>query len=241
MKKILTVVLDGFGLRTDKNGNAMWKCRCSCGNEIIVQGIKLRNGNTKSCGCVRVNKLINDNQKRIKDISQQRFGLLIALEPTAERTNNKDVIWKCICDCGNVCKVSGHDLRTGNTKSCGCQRTVSFGETKIQKILKDNNISYIKEYTNNLCRYPNNNYLARFDFYLPNYQTLIEYDGKQHSISGKGNFDNPNKFKLTQEHDKFKNNWAKENGYIIIRIPYIHYDNLSIEDLLPETSTFIVK
>ena len=34
-----------------KDNQAMWLCRCDCGNEIIVQGGNLRNGNTKSCGC----------------------------------------------------------------------------------------------------------------------------------------------------------------------------------------------
>lgn len=32
-------------------GDAMWKCKCDCGNETIVVGKSLRNGSTKSCGC----------------------------------------------------------------------------------------------------------------------------------------------------------------------------------------------
>lgn len=38
---------------TDKSGQAMWLCRCSCTNktECIVRGRDLRNGHTKSCGC----------------------------------------------------------------------------------------------------------------------------------------------------------------------------------------------
>lgn len=227
---------------SDKYGNAMWKCRCECGKEIITQGVRLRQGRVKSCGCERVKKLIEYNKNNnIKDITNQTFGELTAIKPTNKRTNNKDVVWLCYCSCGNFCEVSGHDLRTGNTKSCGCKRNNSFGENKIEYILLKNNITFIKEYTENECRYPNTKYLARFDFYLPDYNTLLEYDGKQHFLIGKGHFDNPNKFKSTQEHDNFKNNWAKENGYIIIRIPYTHYDNLCIDDLLPETSTFIIK
>lgn len=30
-----------------------WLCRCDCGNEKIIQGCNLRNGTTKSCGCIR--------------------------------------------------------------------------------------------------------------------------------------------------------------------------------------------
>ncbi|MCH5462455.1 alcohol dehydrogenase [Lactobacillus sp. LC28-10] len=36
-----------------KNGNALWNCRCDCGEEIVADGYLLRKGNTKSCGCLR--------------------------------------------------------------------------------------------------------------------------------------------------------------------------------------------
>lgn len=35
-----------------KSGQALWKCRCVCGNEVCVEGYSLRSGNTKSCGCL---------------------------------------------------------------------------------------------------------------------------------------------------------------------------------------------
>ncbi len=35
---------------------ARWVCKCDCGNKLTVLGIHLRNGNTKSCGCLRVDK-----------------------------------------------------------------------------------------------------------------------------------------------------------------------------------------
>lgn len=34
-----------------KNGRTMWKCRCECGNEVIVGSASLKSGNTKACGC----------------------------------------------------------------------------------------------------------------------------------------------------------------------------------------------
>ena len=36
-----------------QQNHAMWECMCECGNKVIVDGTKLRNGHTKSCGCYR--------------------------------------------------------------------------------------------------------------------------------------------------------------------------------------------
>ena len=31
----------------------LWRCRCDCGRETVVQGPCLRSGRTRSCGCLR--------------------------------------------------------------------------------------------------------------------------------------------------------------------------------------------
>lgn len=36
----------------DKWGNSLWLCRCNCNQEKIIIGSHLKNGNTKSCGCL---------------------------------------------------------------------------------------------------------------------------------------------------------------------------------------------
>lgn len=38
---------------SDKHGNAMYYCKCECGNRVTVRGCHLRNGHTVSCGCRR--------------------------------------------------------------------------------------------------------------------------------------------------------------------------------------------
>jgi hypothetical protein len=35
------------------SGNIVWSCQCECGNSVLVPGVYLRNGNTRSCGCLR--------------------------------------------------------------------------------------------------------------------------------------------------------------------------------------------
>lgn len=41
----------------DKNGNVRWLCLCDCGNEVIVSTKSLKNGHTKSCGCLHAEKV----------------------------------------------------------------------------------------------------------------------------------------------------------------------------------------
>lgn len=57
---------------------------------------------------------------KIKDITNQRFGKLVALEMVG--LNKQGAIWKCACDCGAQCIVNGANLRSGNSTSCGCNR-----------------------------------------------------------------------------------------------------------------------
>lgn len=56
---------------------------------------------------------------KIKDLTGQRFGHLTVLEITDQR-KNRQVVWKCRCDCGNITYVVGQALRTGHTTTCGC-------------------------------------------------------------------------------------------------------------------------
>lgn len=55
------------------------------------------------------------------DLAGQRFGKLTVLEITNER-KNRQVVWKCHCDCGKITYVVGQALRTNHTTSCGCSR-----------------------------------------------------------------------------------------------------------------------
>ena len=74
-----------------------------------------------------------------------------------------------------------------------------------------------------------------FDFYVDN-KYLIEYDGKQH-FDKESIFD----YEYTHKHDLIKSQWCKDNNIPLIRIPYTHFDNLCLNDLLLETSNFIEK
>lgn len=71
-----------IGFDCNKNRQTMWKCRCDCGTEKSVEGAHLRDGRSKSCGCLTREKT---SLRSRKDVTNQRFGRLVALYPTEER------------------------------------------------------------------------------------------------------------------------------------------------------------
>ena len=49
----LTVIERDYEYQKLKNADKpFWKCKCKCGNIVSVLGKSLREGNTKSCGCL---------------------------------------------------------------------------------------------------------------------------------------------------------------------------------------------
>lgn len=219
----LTVLSKG---KKDKAQHRFWICKCNCGNIVEINGDNLRRGLTKSCGCLHKEKIHNI---LFKDITGQKFGQLLAKEYFIE---NDIVYYKCLCDCGNTTTVKKSNLTNGHTQSCGCIN-YSIGEINIVKILNDNHISYKKEYQ--FTDLPN----RRFDFYLPEYNRLIEFDGIQHFKYTHTWHKSEEDFILAQKRDKEKNNYALSHNIDLIRIPYYYRDKITLEMLLG--NEFIVK
>lgn len=59
---------------------------------------------------------------RVKtDLTGKRFGKLTVLERTEQKNpKNRSFLWKCRCDCGNICLKPTNELNSGFAKSCGC-------------------------------------------------------------------------------------------------------------------------
>ena len=104
-----------------KNGHAQWLCECDYGNRKVISSSSLRNGSTKSCGCLR--REIPTKRKLINLIGR-KFGLLtvISRSPSKIRKHGSRTMWLCNCKCGNEIIVSSDDLKRGHTISCGCQK-----------------------------------------------------------------------------------------------------------------------
>lgn len=118
----------------DKSGAIMWLCKCDCGVEKEVRGNDLRSGKIKSCGCLGKEKRLIATQKHhsetktkpYKDLTNQKFGRLLVIcfdeQYTAlkREQGDKNIWWKCQCDCGNIIHAAGVRLTGNHTRSCGC-------------------------------------------------------------------------------------------------------------------------
>lgn len=213
-------------------------CQCDCGEKIIIPSDRIKNGTTKSCGCYQRQRMsqIGKQFSVAVDLTNQRFGKLIALRPTTER-KYKSIVWECQCDCGNKHYVSVCHLKSGNVVQCPTCTTISKGEEKIKLLLTKANIPFVQEKTFSTCRFPETNALLRFDFYVDN-TYLIEFDGIQHFKEIGWN--NANELKATQQRDNFKNEWCQQNNIPLIRIPYTDLNSFTVEDLKLENNKYLI-
>ena len=92
----------------------------------------------------------------------------------------------------------------------------SIGERRIRQWLEKNGIKYVYQKTFADCRDVK---LLPFDFYLPDKNAIIEYDGKQH-YEVVDFFGGQNGFDKIVMHDSIKDNYCKSNNITLLRIPY---------------------
>lgn len=125
-----------------------------------------------------------------------------------------------------ICPIHGeffqdpHNHFYGN----GCPKcNESKGEMEITKFLKKYNIKFISQYKFEDCKYK---YLLSFDFYLPEYNICIEYDGIQHYEFNSHFHKNINNFKEQQLRDKIKDNYCFVKKIKLLRIPHWDFNNI---------------
>jgi len=128
-----------------------------------------------------------------------------------------------------VCKEHGSFLQIpkSHLRGDGCPKcSNSKGERRISRFLDKINIDYLIEFKFDDCR---DILTLPFDFYLPNHNLCIEYDGEQHfkSIDWFGGQKN---FERQQKRDYIKNMYCLNNKISLIRISYLDYEK--IEDIL---------
>ena len=218
--------------KTEKRSgrHIVWRCQCDCGTIIEVSSNQLLRNKTQSCGCYH-KEIISNN------LIGQRFGFLLVIAATEQRTNRGQIIWKCKCDCGNICEKSTDALVSGNTSSCGCKQ-FSRGEEKIASLLQKANIDFVRQKTFEDC-YILAGHLLSFDFWVQN-SYCIEFDGEQH-FRPVDFFGGEERFQRQKEYDLYKDEYCFINNIPLIRIPFTKLKTLELKDLQVETTDFLIR
>ena len=102
----------------------------------------------------------------------------------------------------------------------GCPKCrLSKGEQRIMEFLQRNNIEFEcqKKFDGLVNRKP-----LSFDFYLPKYNTCIEFDGLQH-FSPIDAFGGIESFQILKSNDNKKDKFCQENNIKLIRISYLEF------------------
>lgn len=171
-------------------------------------------------GCIKcgIEKVSKHNM-----LSQEQFEEVIKISnPDIEviseyKGYENDITVKCK-KCGYIWTLNAYSLKSNGTRCKKCSYTYK-GEDEVIKVLDGLSCNYIQQYKFENCK---DKRCLPFDFYLPDYNMCIEYDGQQHYEPrfGEGNF---NKTKL---HDEIKNKYCKDNNINLLRIPYWELSNI---------------
>jgi hypothetical protein len=175
------------------------------------------NAHLRGTGC---SKCSNNYKYKINDLLELYNNMYDGY--VYDFSNYKNIKSKIIVKCSKHSnfETSAELLLNGyGCSSCGKK---SIGEERVSKYLISNKIEYIKQKSFDGCVYKNK---MQFDFFLPNFNICIEYDGKQHfePIEYFGGIESLDK----QKHKDFiKNEFCSKNNIRLIRIPYYEYNNI---------------
>lgn len=211
-----------FKKKLSKKGNCgtavIFTCKkCEHINEIIVANI-IKNKTKCCCQYCEGNKINKDHiiyKKELEEKYPKKFTLL------SDYINIKTRIKVRCNDCGFIYKANPNNLiRNGVCPKC--KKSLSIGENKIEKILYENDIQfekqkYFKEW---------NIGIHYFDFYIPKYNLVIEFNGSQHYSFNVFFHKTKENFEYRKEKDFLKKEKAIENNLNYLSIKYTLVDSI---------------
>lgn len=203
-----------------KNQETWVRFKCKIHLDKGIQDIGWYHLKTCAVGCAYCTGRYKTTEDFIKEMNEINSDI----EIIGEYTGSENLV-KCRCKiCGHEWNPIGRSLRNGQ----GCPAcTSSKGEIKVKHFLDNYGVKYITQKTFDDCIYKEK---LRFDFYLPDYNMLIEYDGEQHfkpvDFANKGIAWANKIFEYNQIKDKIKNNYCENNNIKLVRIPYWEFNNI---------------
>lgn len=218
-----------YSLIKEVNGNSD-KVDIICKDHgIFKQSVSNHMNSGHGCPiCIGKGKWSND--VLISEFNKVHFDLYDYSKINFEGIDNKVDI---ICKEHGIFSQNIHKHLKG--QGCPECKQNSKGEEYIKNYLERNQIKYIRQKSFDDCKYINR---LNFDFYLPDMNTCLEFDGLQHFEPVK-EFGGEKEFDLILKRDECKNKWCIENKVNLIRIRFDEFDKIS--EILDEKLQFICK
>lgn len=199
-------------------------CRCKhCGHEWWITPAKLKSGRRcPECRKVTLRKL---KQKKPEVIQKELQENNPNVEIIGEYVNSQQMI-RCRCKIHNI-KWESHtwNILHGLAGCPVCNS--SRGENEVAIVLDELGIKYIRQHSFSDCIYKAK---LKFDFYLPDYNICIEYQGEQHyfpvNFKGHGNVDYLKEHENNLIRDNIKREYCSKNNILLLEIPYYEFDNI---------------
>lgn len=182
--------------------------KCNKINEITWNSYQQRNS---CCSCGRG---VNWNTKLVKEYADI-YGYTIL---DNEYINSKQKM-NMVCQNGHKILIRWSHFVQG-TRCSKC--SMSSGEAELLRILNNYGLEYIAQYKFDECKCL---YRLPFDFYLPQQNICIEFDGEQHYKYGCFGHDLLYLMNVKYR-DDIKTNYCKNNNIKLIRIPYWDFNNI---------------
>ena len=207
---------DKFTLLSEYHTNYRCKIafRCNaCGFEDSCRSDVLERGrNCKQCLYKRYSDMYTKStEKYNQEVSKETSGCYVL---TSEYTGVNNYIHMKHITCGKEYKTTPHQFNRGR-RCPHCN--ASKGESLVKKVLETLEVPY--KYQVNLRELNDLDHRYSYDFYLPDKRVLIEYQGKQH-YEPVELFGGLEAFERQQQNDEYKRDFAKQNSYILIEVPY---------------------
>ena len=222
---------DGDILILERNvgGNAKRiRLKCPiCGNENWIVDLSNIHKGVKRCYECYKKERIEQFQQHFKYKAGDLVGPFniefLRYTQTGYRVHSKG-LFKCPVD-GEPFEARVEHVASGKIKTCSEHGKVSSGEAIIKKILDNNNIKYTQQHIFKDCVNPETNYPLRFDFFLNELNTCLEYNGEQHYVPIDF-FGGEKGFISLKKRDKIKLNYCWQHG---INLVYFKYDETEKE------------
>lgn len=166
-------------------------------------------------GCPKCGGVAKITQEYAENIVNKRCIKMnySLIEPFVFKTNKTKIKLKCN-NCGHFFSPTYNGFISAET---GCKKcNQSKGEERITNFLNLKKIDFIQEYKFDDCKYVRK---LLFDFYLPEYKLLIEYDGEQH-FQPQNCWGGEKEFQIIKKRDEIKNRFCTENQIDLLRIKY---------------------